>query len=506
MSNVVVDRTNQQIKDGIEKSADLESSASEIDGSVDYFSENISVYSRIYLNGSTSKVALDQDYSIENTGDYIEFEAKFKGLADDLSNLSFIGKGDGASSNTVGWRSASDFWVRDSAGAWSFFNGLGSVTSGDFFNKYKLLKNGATLELYINDVLFDTKATTAPLVLNSIGDTYTTLFCKAEINYIKIKTSTREIESRDIGNDVRFTQTDIDSLKIVPLENISKSSEKLNCILLDSFLFIFKKLVNNKYLRYELRREIDGVKNADIWRITQAYIFDENFQPDYAITRGGEWETAIQITGAGDFMGGISHGNELLTSVTLIVDGIEKDLTENDSFECMSVTLFQESDLIAPTPLGNAGSTVANASKRWVFSSNGDNQIDQNVKWLTVESLVKSYQFMCPIYRDNLGAQITNSVIFAPVTTKYDVANSGHSAPTLSGTNWGNNLSLWGNTEKISLKIESVGVREPLSNIEVSDSTLYNKVYYDATGSITTAIGQEVYSKIKFSLMQSKIS
>ena len=108
---------------------------------------------------------------------------------------------------------------------------------------------------------------------------------------------------------------------------------------------------NNGYIKHDLLHCVDVSKNADVWRMGRVQSTDKAFNTDIEITTSGEWELAIMLNGRPDFSGGILHGSEVLTSYTLLVDGVittKKNLTtmrEFETFELLqSTTLYDAND------------------------------------------------------------------------------------------------------------------------------------------------------------------
>lgn len=75
------------------------------------------------------------------------------------------------------------------------------------------------------------------------------------------------------------------------------------------------------YIRYDFFHNRDEGRNADIWRIDNAYYVDNSFNEVKTLTANGEWEIALHLANRPDFSGGIMHGDEVKTNVVFIVDG-----------------------------------------------------------------------------------------------------------------------------------------------------------------------------------------
>ena len=81
------------------------------------------------------------------------------------------------------------------------------------------------------------------------------------------------------------------------------------------------------FIRYDVLHSVNAVKNSDIWRLGYASLVDDNFENGIPLTVTAEWECAIHLNNAGDYSGGVIHGNETLNSVAFFVDGVYSDIT-----------------------------------------------------------------------------------------------------------------------------------------------------------------------------------
>ena len=95
----------------------------------------------------------------------------------------------------------------------------------------------------------------------------------------------------------------------------------------DGRLKIFIK-TEDGYINYNLVRTVNSARNADIWRMSQAFWYSDDLEENYSITTSGaEWDMAIKLSGASDFIGGYAHGDEIMTDVIFEIDGVETDIT-----------------------------------------------------------------------------------------------------------------------------------------------------------------------------------
>ncbi|MBE6583838.1 MAG: hypothetical protein E7649_02475 [Ruminococcaceae bacterium] len=109
----------------------------------------------------------------------------------------------------------------------------------------------------------------------------------------------------------------------------------------------------DKYTRYEFKRIVDNTTKFDSWKISMIDICDSDLNLLYTTVQGAcELEAAIQEklnygqgTAAADFIGGW-HGDEYMTSIKILVDGVELDMSKDYALKgCDSVQAVVESYL-----------------------------------------------------------------------------------------------------------------------------------------------------------------
>lgn len=107
---------------------------------------------------------------------------------------------------------------------------------------------------------------------------------------------------------------------------------------------------NRRYVNYTFEHSTDTTRNLNTWRLLQVQILDENLNPVFNFGSSGvEWEGAIKLSGASDFIGG-DHGSESFNTINFNIDGqfinpsLNYDRIQiNDYFEItVSSNLYQE--------------------------------------------------------------------------------------------------------------------------------------------------------------------
>lgn len=497
---------NDSFVRGIVNASNLKSKFESIDNSVSFYENNFAPERACIFDG-TAHVELNSTYVIENDGDSIEFELKIDedaqvyqesvgifGIAETLNNtIGFL------TNNNIGIRGETTKWMQ-----------IAHNTNKSSLNKYKLIVNGSNIDLYVNGKLEGSCPFLSPISISTIGNSYGSLKIKGQINSFSINTSNRSIESHRIHSDMNLTQHNTNEI-IIP-----KTIEELmsNNIVVkyngSNELIIFKPQVGEKYIAYTFKRDNTKIK-SDNWRIYQAYEADKYFTLGIAITNSGEWETAIKIKDASDFMGGQAHGNETLTYFMALVDGKEIDLTSSFELSCNTLEFIQISNLTVPSVReANEGEVIENyptegsiaavSTKRWVFNSKVENKLYQKVKWNTSLNIIDAYLFMIPIYRVSLGKQITHTSCVSDVYEKINNTEDGHSNPYYNGSNFGGTVRIWG--DEFSAKVDILKGWKDTAHFNVSPSTLYNKLYFDFTGPYITEIDELMDVEIAFDVIK----
>jgi hypothetical protein len=480
----------------------------DINENTDFYKENFAPIKEIVLDGS-AYISLNESYVLENDGDYLEFEAAFNNISGGfLQNLGLFGVAS-TTNNTIGFNNQSLFSIRGESTNWMNFSVADVFHSK--MNVFKILINGTNIELYINDLFIGSTIFLSPITISSIGNTYGSKMVEASLSRFTIFTSTKTMVSTNITDDNRFTFVNTQE-KLTPRSlsfSIQENDLKIKYNGTDK-LIILKPQANSGFIGYSFKRSDTKIK-SDNWRINQAFESSSDFTLGTAITNDGEWETAIKIKDASDFMGGQAHGNETLTYFMALVDGKEIDLTSSFEVSCNTFEFIQISNLTVPAVReANDGEIIENyptegtiaavSTKRWVFNSKVENKLYQKIKWNIALTLVDTYLFMLPIYRLSLGNQITHSFLVSDNYEKVDVSLPAHSNPYYVGSLFGGNARIWGDI--YSAKVDILKGWKNASHFNVSPSTTYNKVYFDFTGDYETNINEVMEAEIAFDVIK----
>lgn len=171
------------------------------------------------------------------------------------------------------------------------------------------------------------------------------------------------------------------------------------------------------YVRIPFKHTVNENTNADLYRIINAYAVERTGDTAFTQTiqapllSTGELELAMREiengVAADDFIGGY-HGDEILSKVTLKVDGAEVDLTKAASYKGTKVEFVQEA---AINKCNKPSEIVANHTKSYVIDKNGIT-LDQTLDWVDSITLVSFYPCMFPVYRYDGKTQVTDYITY----------------------------------------------------------------------------------------------
>lgn len=145
------------------------------------------------------------------------------------------------------------------------------------------------------------------------------------------------------------------------------------------------------YILYRLYHFVDNSINCNGWQIYYAYSVDDNFSNSAELTVGGEWECAVHLEGRDDFSGGHTHGDEVMTGLTVLIDGVPVDIstiTSNTQFKKLQIV--QKSNLYDPA---DHTTVIADHGKEYVFE-NGFLTLNQSLEWKVADNLTECYMAM----------------------------------------------------------------------------------------------------------------
>lgn len=236
------------------------------------------------------------------------------------------------------------------------------------------------------------------------------------------------------------------------------------------------------YINYVFGRTQSLTEFGDVWRLVQVDAVDDALSMRFHITQLGETEMAIMINGRNDFIGGSTHGDEIMdaNSLRFVLDGKIVDITEiTELTEFESLRIFLVSNMYDPN---DHETLVGVHSREWVFDESGL-YLSQIVEFLMDLTLGNSYMPMICALRGNDTAsaiQITDTYIDDGNFTPYDVSVGGF-------TNYPNqlksdvkNINLFGEDSGVGITVEILEQPEGLRQEGVflyNGVNTYNKIY-----------------------------
>jgi len=460
----------------------------------------------VRFNGVDSTVDLGETYILDTVGDYIEIEVRAYQLNTYSETLGILGLSDGADS--LGFYSANSVWLRPSDEVYVKWDGL-PVSLLDFHNLKLMVSNaGVDWELFIDGVSVGSRPRNgATFSIRNVGHSYGV--SSPYFSFIDTRGITAHTATQDVTFDtfayypeaenlyIVLSQADVDVLSAADIY-IKKTADSL-------VQFYIKGGGGEHWIEYPLEHITipyspsftPSYHNLDSWNLTNGFEVNRsgvNFTRSLQIINFGAWECAIQESGAEDFIGSHAHGDEVLTSATLLVDGRLSSLSTTEEMIARSATFVQKSTLYRCNTL----TPVANLVKRYEVTSAGIT-ITSDIEWLEALVLVDSYLAMLPISRTSdgtsTGLQITDTGMREPEYTLEDLSADGF-APIYSQAD---SAMIWGSTSGVSAEVELVD-RPDLPNREFnfSPASQYNKLYFDVSGSHTTQVGEKWRVKARY--------
>ena len=508
--------TAQQMEDALVKSQNTTSSSKEIDKVVQYVGDNLApTIVTKFESANQNYISLNEVLTLDSVGDYVEFEVFMTDMASAYQGtLGIVGIKNVVSNNVIGFLSATDFRMRGDDNTWLNFGNPG--VAGNAWNKYKVIvsASGTDYELWVNDAFVNTVTMSNPIKIDCIGAAYGVEFTSMEMKAFTIKSGNTVISTDEPTTDGRFTNHGAVKLVSSPV-NFDKNSTLEVVFDGNSNFFVKHQQSDESTIDYDIKHFLNtdntttgGQSNGDSWTIYR--VFHSGIEGTYTqFVNAGNWESAIKIQGADDFMGGSAHGDEVHSTFSVLADGVKVDILTAQTIRCSQLEMIQVSELTAPPSSAHAGQVVADTIKRWVFKEKGDHKFYHKVTWKTIETLTDTYMFMVPIKRKlngSTGAQITDSAIRGPLYEEIDVTENTHPQEFLRQDAFDGQVRIWSNVSGYSVGVKILkGWDKPDREFFVSKSDSYNKLYFDYTGSgYVTAVDEVFETEVEFNLNYNK--
>ncbi|UBR28738.1 hypothetical protein LCG60_19160 [Bacillus sp. SD-4] len=270
---------------------------------------------------------------------------------------------------------------------------------------------------------------------------------------------------------------------------------------------------SNRYIHYILEHQVKGIdvtaagSNYDVWRINGVYEVERKdefvFNHIRQIVAPGEFELALREKGATDYIGGAIHGDQIMTSAHLFIDGVLTKTDASQQIACEELKFVYKSKLYRDTVWTNGElQQVGTSMRQYTFSKNGL-EIDNEVQFLEEFTLTQGFLCMFPIRRLENGAtgqQITSGAYRDYDLKVYDVSKDGFTHDLNTKRKGVKHNWLYSGSSKISADVEILERNMWLSDEGswIANPVNYNKVYYDFCGNYTAAKGEVWRQKVRY--------
>jgi len=253
---------------------------------------------------------------------------------------------------------------------------------------------------------------------------------------------------------------------------------------------------DTSYLGINFNHTTDTTKNANVWRLTGIRKYTKSgstFTSDTTqFVTDGEIESAIQISGASDFVGGSIHGYEEVTNLEIYIDGLLVDLSNVTTYSSNNITIMRESEMY------DYGTKNVFAIHKCLYEfDNTGLTLSQNIEFKLAKNINRSYLGMFPVSRMLNNTYISSNGVFYPTLESVKLL-AGH---TNDGLRDATSVLLTNNESghNFTAKMEVLEHKTPALKINISNADIYNKIYpavCEATDSVK--IGDVWSIKTKF--------
>ena len=281
-------------------------------------------------------------------------------------------------------------------------------------------------------------------------------------------------------------------------------------------LMIYMKTAKKYYLGYNFRYMKAGYNasnsssNYDVWRLRDVKIYTKNSDDVFTkvndtslIHSASEWECAIKEVGSSDFVGGSTHGDELLDNIVFMLDGVaHTNVTQISGQKCKELRIIRTSRLYRAN--ANSATKIATHYVDYLFKNN-EIIIDQKVNWLVDTTCGISYLTMLGAKRSDNGVQITSSALKDGEGVIYDVSQDNYSNGAFDTLKGCKKAFLWNDSKsgfKTSMSVEVLDSNNfDNANFKFDNRPDYNKFYFDHCGNnFAVKSGDVWFNKAKYKI------
>lgn len=244
------------------------------------------------------------------------------------------------------------------------------------------------------------------------------------------------------------------------------------------------------YIGYEFGFKENESDNYANWRLYGIAAYEKDFTLKEQLTPRNsiEFECAIRLKDAPDFIGGHLHGDEIKKTFSVFADGKPSDGDCN----CNTLRIVQTSNLYSPI----TREKVAEHSKVYDFDSNGMT-LSQTVKWLSNQTIDACYLTMFAMLRDVVSKGMQGNDYIT-----YDIPNIGEPSTPLTANVIGNReLFIYGDNHSGKCDIlEKTDIEKEKSFADQYKN--YSKFYYSFCDSGTPVSNGDLWkNKSRFEVI-----
>lgn len=483
----------------------------------------------IYLNGVDGVAIMNNEYSLKEDGDSLEFESfifdrdqqpsydaendiQSPNVFYSLFGYNFITPTDKTRfENIIGFPNAiGQIMVRALDGTW-LFNNPGSVST-NVWNTFKMDYNNGRIDLYVNGELISSYQGQKEFIVKYIGAGYDEYRIRAKVRNLKINGNTidffdnSKVKLYNVypASNTNSTTSDVD-LTTVPEQYYIKTSDEL---------IVYYRRYSNNYIAYHLYKRYKAwdasIASAgtatnyyDNWGIEQCTEEEFNgasFTKLRDLYRTGETELAIRVNGNA-YVGGATHGYENIRNdgqtrmFNIFIDGkmVSEEAESEGEFTNISVNM---SSYLAHMQTQN---NFLQADKEWVFADKKF-KLSTKIKFLEAARVNDCMTAMLLCLRNQVT---TSSMKSTDIYKVYDISmdswvdNPENSSLTTRDANakWIRNWS-----SKYSFQLTSLEDNRTTGGgmFVTTNGSSYNKIYLELARGYSAKENEELYSVTEF--------
>lgn len=277
------------------------------------------------------------------------------------------------------------------------------------------------------------------------------------------------------------------------------TSDTLKIVKSPTEFTVFHQQPSGKYMghsvRYSDRPYAEGIKtsNVKLWSFKDASEYSQDGSKLRTFYQNATQDLMIRESKVTDYMGGDAHGDEILQSVELFVDGKKIGIDESHIINCKEVKLIQTTYLYRDTIYTNGKlEHVATARKLHIFNKDGY-MLDVTLKFH--ESVTLRECQIGAISMNRKDEESNNLVEKAIFGGSLDIVDLQEVNPTFTYIDNLENVYITGNNAAINWKTErksnDAGNRTWVNTSNASMAKLYSS--YCSNGYITSV--DEIFSQ-----------